>query len=44
MEKIVENFSFGLFFFQTLLFVLLLAILYFIVKLYKRTMKYLDRK
>lgn len=44
MEKSVEHLSFGLIFWQILLIVLIIAAVYFIVKLYKKTMKYLDRK
>jgi len=44
MEKIVSEFSLGLFLMQTLMFVLLIIVVYFIIKLYKKLTKYLDRK
>lgn len=43
-EKLFENFSFGLFLWQTLMFILLIVIVIAIVKLYKKLMKYLDKK
>ena len=42
MEKMINDFSFGLFLWQTFVLVLLVAILYFIVKLYKKVMLYLE--
>lgn len=44
MEKTVENFSIELLFLQTLILVLALTIVYFLVKLYKKTLKYLEKK
>lgn len=42
MEKSVEDFSYGLFFWQVFLFVLIIAIMYFIFKFYKGIMTNLD--
>jgi hypothetical protein len=44
MEKILDNFSIGLFFLQTLMFLVLIIVVFAIVKLYKKLMKYLDKK
>jgi len=44
MEKLVENFSIGLFLLQTLMFLVLIIVVFAIVKLYKKLMKYLDKK
>jgi hypothetical protein len=44
MEKIFNEFSIGLFIGQTLMFIVLIVIVIAIVKLYKKLMKYLDRK
>jgi F0F1-type ATP synthase membrane subunit b/b' len=44
MKKTLDNFSFGLFLWQTLMFIVLIVIVIAIVKLYKKLMKYLDRK
>lgn len=43
MEKTLENFSLSLFIWQIIMLVLLIAAVYFIVKLYSKLMKYLDR-
>jgi hypothetical protein len=44
MEKIFNEFSIGLFIGQTLMLIVLIVIVIAIVKLYKKLMKYLDRK
>lgn len=44
MKKTLDNFSFGLFLWQILMFIVLIVIVIAIVKLYKKLMKYLDRK
>ncbi len=44
MEKILNDFSFGLFIWQILIIILLLIIIYSIIKLYRKLIKYLDRK
>ncbi len=44
MEKIVNDFSIGLFLWQLFVLVLLITIVYFVVKLYKKVVKYLDNK
>jgi hypothetical protein len=44
MEKIFNEFSFGLFLWQTLMFIVLIVIVIAIVKLYEKLIKYLDRK
>jgi hypothetical protein len=44
MEKIFDDFSIGLFLLQTLMFIILIVIVIAIVKLYKKLIKYLDRK
>lgn len=43
MEKTLENFSSSLFIWQIIMLVLLIAAVYFIIKLYSKLMKYLDR-
>lgn len=42
MEKILDDFSIGLFLLQTLMFLVLIVIVFAIVKLYKKLIKYLD--
>lgn len=44
MGKIFNEFSFGLFLLQTLMFIILIIIVIAIVKLHKKLMKYLDKK
>ena len=44
MEKLINDFSFSLFLWQTFIFVLLCAIIYFLVKLYKKVMVNLGNK
>lgn len=44
MEKIFNEFSIGLFIGQTFMFLVLIIVVFAIVKLYKKLMKYLDRK
>ena len=44
MEDLLENFSIGLFIGQTLMFLVLIIVVFAIVKLYKKLMKYLDKK
>ncbi|SHG65750.1 hypothetical protein SAMN05443549_105254 [Flavobacterium fluvii] len=44
MEKLINDFSISLFLWQTFLFVSLIVVVYFIVKLYKKVMRYLDNK
>ena len=44
MEKILNDFSFGLFIWQILVIILLVIIVYSIIKLYRKLIKYLDRK
>lgn len=43
MEKIIKDVSFGLFFWQMVMLILAIAILYYMVKLYKKVTKYLDK-
>ena len=43
MEKIINDFSLGLFIWQTAVFVLLIIVIYLLVKLYKKLNNYLDR-
>jgi hypothetical protein len=43
MEKIIYDVSFGLFFWQMVMLILAIAILYYMVKLYKKVTKYLDK-
>jgi F0F1-type ATP synthase membrane subunit b/b' len=43
MEKIIDNMSFGIFFTQTIMFILLFIIIYYLIKLYKKVIKYLDK-
>lgn len=42
MEQSVENLSYGLIFWQAFLFILIIAIMYFIFKLYRGIMRSLD--
>lgn len=44
MEKIIKDFSIGLFLWQVLLFVVIIVVIYFMVKLYKKIILYLDNK
>ena len=44
MGKGINNFGWGLFLWQILMILLLIVIVYYIVKLYKKIMKYLDAK
>ena len=44
MEKMINDFSFSLFLWQTFVLVLLVAIVYFLVKLYKKVMLNLESK
>ena len=44
MEKIINDFNIGLFLLQTFIFALLIAILYFVIKLYKKVTRYLNNK
>lgn len=44
MEKIIKDFSIGLFLWQVLLFVVIIVVIYFMVKLYKKIIVYLDNK
>jgi large-conductance mechanosensitive channel len=44
MEKTLDAFSFGIFLWQTLNIIILIVIVIAIVKLYKKLMKYLDKK
>ena len=44
MEKILDDFSIGLFLLQTLMFLVLIVIIFAIIKLYKKLIKYLERK
>ena len=43
MEKIFNGFSIGLFFWQTFMFLVLIIIVFSIVKLYKKIIRYLDK-
>lgn len=43
MEKIINDVSFGLFFWQMVMLILVIATLYYIVKLYKKVTKYLNK-
>lgn len=43
MVKIINDVSFGLFFWQMVMLILAIAILYYMVKLYKKVTKYLDK-
>ncbi len=40
----VNDFSIGLFLWQIFYLLILIIVLYFIIKLYRKLMKYLDRK
>jgi len=42
MEKLINDFSLGLFLWQTFLFILISAIIYFTFKLHKKVMRYLE--
>jgi FlaA1/EpsC-like NDP-sugar epimerase len=42
MEKLITDFSLSLFLWQTFVLVLICAIIYFTVKLYKKVMRYLE--
>ncbi|OAZ04807.1 hypothetical protein FLB_06550 [Flavobacterium succinicans] len=44
MEKTINDLSIGLFLWQLFVLVLLITIVYFVVKLYKKVVKYLDNK
>jgi|LakMenEpi03Aug12_release.lakeMendotaPanAssembly.Ray.scaffolds.fasta_scaffold698679_2 large-conductance mechanosensitive channel len=44
MEKTLDAFSIGIFLWQILNIIILIVIVIAIVKLYKKLMKYLDRK
>jgi hypothetical protein len=44
MENIVNDFSISLFLWQLFVLVLLITIVYFVIKLYKKVVKYLDNK
>jgi hypothetical protein len=44
MEDLLENFSIGIFLWQILNIIILIVIVVAIIKLYKKLMKYLDRK
>lgn len=43
MEKIINHFSIGLFLWQTFVLVLLVVVAYYLIKLYKKVNKYLDK-
>lgn len=42
MEKIINDFSIGLFISQTFVFVVLIVVVYYLIKLYKKVTKYID--
>ncbi len=44
MEKTINDLSIGLFLWQLFVLVLLITIVYFVVKLYKKVVKHLDNK
>lgn len=44
MEKIMNDFSNGLFLWQAFLFVLVAVTAYFVAKLYKKAMQYMENK
>ena len=44
MGKLFEHFSFSIFLWQTFMFIILIVIVFAVVKLYKKLMKYLGRK
>lgn len=43
MEKSISNFSLGLFLWQILIFLIIIVILYFVLKLYRKITKFLDK-
>jgi large-conductance mechanosensitive channel len=43
MEKMTNDFSLGLFLWQITVFIILIVIIYFLIKLYRKLIKYLDR-
>ena len=43
MKKIFEEFSFGLFISQTFVLLLLILVIYYLIKVYKKLTKYLDK-
>jgi hypothetical protein len=44
MEKIINDTSFTLFSIQTIMFILFFLIIYYLIQLYRKVIKYLDRK
>ena len=44
MEKIINDFSIGLFLWQTILLILLILIIYCMIKLYSKVVKYMENK
>lgn len=43
MEKTISDFSFELFFWQLLGLIVVIVIIYFLIKLYKKIIKYVDK-
>jgi large-conductance mechanosensitive channel len=43
MEKVSNDFTLGLFLWQSFVFILILVVAYFLIKLYNKVNKYLDK-